>query len=693
MKKIYSLLVLFVCVLTIHAQTVDRSVRPVSAPAKEINFEDAQQFTLPNGLKVFLVEDKTTPITYYSILLDLKSALEKEKAGLSELFGDVFGKETQTRNKEQLSRDADLIAAQLDMHRNGGSIIYLKKYETQALNIFSDALLNPVFSQSEFDLYLEKYKTFLSSLGDDGGEVNQRVSAALTYGKDYPDGEVETQATFENIRLSDLENYYKTYFAPNVARLVIVGDVSLTEAKASAEKYFGKWQKKNVPETKYIIPEAPKQTTIAYINKQGAVQTSVDISYPIPYTIGAPDYEAARVMSYILGGSGTGRLFLNLREAHSYTYGIYSDLESDELIGRFFLTSGRGAASVKASVTDSAVYEIFNELNRIINEPVTEEELTSAKSYIKGSFSRSLENPATIANFALNIDKYKLPKDYYKNYLKRIEALTTADIQAAARKYIRPENAWLVITGDNAYAEKLLPLAGDKTIHYYDYDANPVAAPVVQKTDITPEEVIAAYVKALGGENAIEAVNDFEINGSMNMMGQTIALKQAYKKPGLSMEAITMNGMILQKKAFDGTTLRISGMEGNRELTEGNEVDEIKNESGIVSELNYVKNGYALKIEGVENVNGVDTYALSVSKGDTKITNYFDKTTGLKIKTVTTAETPMGAQQIIVEISDYKEINGVKFPFAMKQNAGGMEMDITITSIEVNKGLDDSIFK
>jgi outer membrane lipoprotein-sorting protein len=131
----------------------------------------------------------------------------------------------------------------------------------------------------------------------------------------------------------------------------------------------------------------------------------------------------------------------------------------------------------------------------------------------------------------------------------------------------------------------------------------------------------------------------------------------------------------------------------NRELTEGNEVDEIKNEAGVVSELNYIKNGYTLEIGGIEKVNDVEAYVLNISKGDTKTTSYFDKVTGLKIKTTTTVDTPMGAQQIIVEFSDYREVNGVKFPFVIKQNAGGMAMDITITSIEINKGLDDSVFK
>jgi predicted Zn-dependent peptidase len=693
MKKIYSLFALIICVFTLNAQTLDRSVRPTPASAKEINIKDAQTFTLPNGLKVFLVEDKTSPIVYYSLQLDVKPALQGDKTGMYDMFGDVFGQATASRSKEQLNKEIDLIGAQAHAHIGGGYISFLKKYENKALELFSDILLNPVFTPEEFDLTLEKYKSYLGSLGDDGGQINERISAALTYGKNYPDGEVLTTKTLENIRLTDLENYYKTYFAPNVARLVIVGDISLKEAKASVEKYFGKWKKKTVTETKYVIPSAPATTEVAYVVKPGAVQSSIDLSYPVHFQIGVPDYEAARLMNLIFGMSGTGRLFLNLRETHSYTYGVYSLLEPDEHIGRFALTSGRGAAAIKAAVTDSAIYEIKNEMQRIIKEPVSEKELRDVKAYAAGNFSRSLERSGTIAGFAVNIDKYKLPKDYYKNYLKRLEAVSIADIQAAAQKYMKPENARIVVTGDKAYAEKLVPFAGDQTIHYYDYDANPVEAPTTQSADISAETLIANYAKALGGETAINKINDYTLKGSMSMAGMTLQLEEHFKKPDLTATILSMNGQAVQRQVYDGATLRVSGMGGNQELTEGDEVDKIKEDAGICPELNYLSRGYILEVAGVETLDGADVYVLNSTKNGKTTTVYFNKESGLKVKSVSTIDTPMGAQQIVTEYSDYREVGGVKMPFVIKQNAGGIAMDVKVETIEVNKGIADSVFQ
>jgi predicted Zn-dependent peptidase len=406
--------------------------------------------------------------------LDNKRALEGDKAGVGQMFDLVFGTATTTKSKEQINKEFDLIAGRWSVSKNGGSVRFLKKYETKALELLSEVLFHPAWKQEEFDLAMSQYKTALSSLGDDAGQINQRVSDVLTYGSAFPDGEIETEATLTTITLSDLNALYATYFAPNVARLVIVGNITVQEAKATAEKYFGSWKKKDVPVAKYIIPTAPKENKVAFVSKPGAAQTMIDVSYPVKYNPAEPDVLTASVMGQILGGSGTGHLFMNLREKHSYTYGVYAHLSSGELIGRFNISSGRGAASVKATATDSSVYEILYELNRIIEEPVTEAELAAAKTYVAGSFSRMLENSSNIANFALNIDKYGLPKDYYKTYLTRLEAITVQDIQAAAKKYIQPKNALIVVTGDPGLKESLTQFAADGKVYEYDYNANPV---------------------------------------------------------------------------------------------------------------------------------------------------------------------------------------------------------------------------
>ena len=694
MKKIYSSLITIACVFTLSAQILDRSVRPMEAPAKEINIKDAEVFTLKNGLKVFLVEDHATPFLYYSVQLDIKPDLQGNKAGMHGMFGEVFGKITKNRSKEQLNKDIDMISLRGGVNQRGGNVYFLKKYQDQALDIMTDMLFNPIFSQEEFDLGMTKYKTALSTLGDDAGQINNRIAGALLYGSGFPSGEIETEETLNNITLADLEAYYVTYFAPNVARLVIVGDISQKEAKKMAEKHFGNWKKKEVPIAEYVIPVMPEHRKVAFVNKAGAVQSAIDVCYPIQYNLKETDYDAASVMSQILGGGGTGHLFMNLREDKSWTYGIYTNLAPGEQIGSMSLTSGRGAASVQALATDSAIYEVLKEFQLMIDKPVTEEELKNAITYRAGSFSRSLAESETMARFAINIDKYNLPKDYYKNYLKRLAALTPADIQAAAKKYLKPGNAEIIVTGDRQYADRLAQFADDGTVQWYDYDANPIETPKAQTVDISAEEIINNYLNAIGGKDLIAKINDYKLTGTTETMGQAISLEQYFKKPNLLSQVMTMQGVLLQKIAFDGKVLHIDGMSGKQDQTEGTEYESMKNNPAetCIDEVNYLI-GYEMLVEGIESINGADAYIVKVSRNGTSKTEYYDVKTTLKVRTTGTVETQAGEITTLTDYDDYREVEGVKFPFLMKQTGMGQSFTTTVSSIEINKGVENSVFQ
>ena len=694
MKKIFNILTALLMFTGVaSAQKLDRSIQPKPAPAKEIDIKDAKTFVLPNGLKVFVVEDNRAPIVYYSLRLDIKPALEGNKAGLQTLFDDVIGNTTSKRNKEQLSKEIDLIGAYISANSRGGYASGLRKHENKMLELMADMLFNPVFAQDELDLWKDKNKSGLTMIADDPGLINTRVSNTLMYGKNYPNGELETVETMESVTIADLQKFYDTYFAPNVARLVIVGNITEKEAKANAEKYFGSWKKKNVPEAKYTIPQVPVSTKVAMINKDGAPQSTINITYPVNYMIGAPDAAAITVLNHVFGGGMSSRLFKNLRETHSYTYGTYSDISSGELIGSFGLTAGRGgAASVKGAATDSAIYQIIYEMNGMINNPISEQELKDAKAALAGSFGRSISEPSVIANYAVNIDKYKLPKDYYKNYLKRLEAVTVKDIQDAAKKYLKPDNAWIVVVGDKSHAEGLKQFAGDKAVQFYDIEVNPIEAPVAKQVNVSAEQIIDKYVNALGGKTAIEKVDSYKTEGEMSMMGQKVNITQAFKKPNHTAFIVSMGGAAIQKIVFDGAKITMSGMQGEKEITEGEELESMKGSAAVCPEMNYIKNGYKLTVKGVEQVNDKDAYVMEVVKGKSVKIEYYDVESGLKVKEVSTSEGPQGATQQITELGDYKVVDGLKFPFAIKQNAGGMAMDITITKVEINKPIDASVF-
>lgn len=178
----------------------------------------------------------------------------------------------------------------------------------------------------------------------------------------------------------------------------------------------------------------------------------------------------------------------------------------------------------------------------------------------------------------------------------------------------------------------------------------------------------------------------------MAAMGQKMDITNIFRKPNQTAMIIGMGGMVVQKIVFDGSKVKMSGMQGSKELTEGNDFETIRSQAGICPEMNFVEKGYSLELKGIEQVNGKDAYAISISKGNVSSVSYFDVTTGLKVKSTSNVETPQGTIQQITEFADYQAVEGVKFPFSTKQSASGMVMESKVKQMDVNKGVSDADF-
>jgi len=467
-KNIILLAILALNFAFANSQTLDRSIQPKAAPANEIKIKDAQTFTLENGLKVFVVEDHKLPQLYYSFRFDVDDKLYGEKAGVTDIFAKVAGTATKTMSKDELNKAFDLVGASFEFTNKVGYVSGLTKYRERMIELFADVMLNPVFTDEEFDLAKSQTKSELAYISADASQMMEVVSQILMNGKNHPHGEMMTPESIEKITVADIEEYYSAFIAPNVARLVIVGDITLAQAKADAEKYFGKWEKREVPKFEYETPKTPDKPRVAFIHKEGAAQSVVKICYPIELKPYRGDCFEADLMAQILGGGASGRLFQNLREKHGYTYGCYNSLKDDDVIGYY-----SAQASVRAEVTDSAIQQILLEMNRIVENAVTQQDLDGAKAFFMGDFGRSLQRSSTLANFAIALEKYNLPADFFKNYLKKIDAVTIEGIQSAASKYILPQNAWIIVVGDEKHAGSLAQFAADGKVEIYDMYANP----------------------------------------------------------------------------------------------------------------------------------------------------------------------------------------------------------------------------
>jgi predicted Zn-dependent peptidase len=303
---------------------IDRSHAPAPAAAPKIQIGSYQFYTLENGLKVIVVENHKLPTVSYSLELDIDPVKEGSKAGAAGFAGDLMSSGTNSKNKDQIASSVDFIGAQFSTSSTNLYGSCLTKHAESLLEIMSDVLTHPVFPAEELEKLRKQALSGLESEKTDPNSISTRIGNQVKYGKNHPYGENTTEESIQGITREDLVAYYSTYFKPNVAYLVIVGDIKPEVAKAQAEKYFGSWTKGEVPSKKFRTPKAPEGNEVVFVPLTGAVQSVIDITYPIELMPASQDALVAGVLNNVLGGSGfQTRLMQNLREDKAYTYGFY----------------------------------------------------------------------------------------------------------------------------------------------------------------------------------------------------------------------------------------------------------------------------------------------------------------------------------------------------------------------------------
>ncbi|MFW5753569.1 MAG: insulinase family protein [Marinilabiliaceae bacterium] len=682
MKRILSIIVLLSIVTGAMAQ-LDRSTPPDPAPAPEVKIGDYKKYTLSNGLTVIVVENHQVPMTTYNLTLDINQPKEEDAAGYIDIAGDMLRAGTSNRSKSEIDEAVDMIGATLATHSEGIYARSLSSNSEKLLEIMSDVLLNPTFPQEELEKKIKQNKTAIQANKEESSEIANNIAKTLVYGKDDPYGEIPSEETLDNVTREKCQDYYNTYFRPNEAYLVVVGDITPREAKKQAKKFFGDWEEGDVPRNLFPYPYSYDEPKVAIAKKEGANQSTVMVTHEVFLPPGHKNAIKARLMNHVLGGgSFNTRLFQNLREDKGYTYGAYSNLQNDERVGRF---SAR--AEVRTSVTDSTITEMLNEMEALQEEPVDEEELQLTKNVISGSFGRSLEDPRTVARFALNIERYDLPKDYYETYLQKVEAVTADDIQEMADKYLKPDRAVVLAVGNVSKIEdKMKKFSPDQTVEQYDYYGDKVEKKEVA-ADVTPQKVIDAYIKALGGEQKLKEVEDLKMEMSMSVQEMSMQVVSYQKQPNKMYQETQMNDDVLSMQVFNGEEGKMRSPQGEQKL-EGESLAQLKESAPIFPELTY-GDETELELEGVETVDGKDAYKLIVTKpSGTSTTFFYGVDEGLKYKEVT--QTPQGSMSTVY--SDYEEVDGILFPMEMKQSMGPQSFDIEVESIEVNAGVSDDRF-
>jgi predicted Zn-dependent peptidase len=669
-------------------EKLDRSQMPKAGPAKQIELKQPQTFTLDNGLKVFVVENKKLPRVSFSMQFNVKPFNEADKAGLSDIAGQLIGTATEKLNKVQIDEKVDFLGASLNADANGVSGSCLKKHLNAYMDIYSEVILNSKFVQEELDKIKTKTLSGLASQKKNPSVMASNVKNVLLFGKNHPYGEIATEKSIENISLDDCKQYYDTYFNPAIGYFAIVGDITLDEAKTLVNKYFAGWQKKEIKKT--TLPKTPEinKTRVAFVDRPNSVQSTIKIVHTVDVKPGTQEAIKCAVMDDILGGGFSGRLFRNLRETWNFTYGAYSNFKTDEYIGSF-----EAYADVRASATDSAIKQFFIEINKIRDEKVSEEELQGIKNNLAGKFAISLEQPSTIARLAINTEKYGLPKDFYANYLTYLSKVTVEDIQAMAQQYLKPENCYIIVVGDkDKIAKSLEKYDAEGKIKYYDYYGNDFVPLKKAPEGLTAEKIIENYTNAIGGKKLIDKVKDYTIIYTGTVQGFTLQIKRIQKAPNKYYDEVGSGMMTFSKKVYDGTKGTSSNMQTGTKPMTPEELEEMKTEAVLFNETKFIQLGYKVKLLGIDNINDKDAYKIEIEspKGNKEYA-WYDVNTHLMLQTEKSQKTPQGNFTIISQLSDYKEVKGIKFPHKIIIDQG-QKLELTAASIEINTKVKDDVF-
>ena len=674
------------CALLLAQQVVaqlDRTKIPPPGPAPEASFPDYELMTTANGIRVLVVRNTELPTVAIRLLIDRKPILEGEATGVIDVMGEVMKCGTTTRTKDQIDEQIDQLGGTLEA---GGTALFssgLSRHTEKFLELLADIALHPSFPKDELEKVVMQRQSALKARKSEPDLIVDVVRKKMLYGKNHPYGEIQTEETVGKITREKCLALYGAYFRPNRAIIAVVGDVEKNDVMKLVNKYFGEWKQGILPVTTYPEVKPLASTQVALVDRPSSVQSVLRVAHMVNLPRISPDVMPVTVMNRILGG-GAFRLFVNLREKHSYTYGAYSAIGSDELVGAF-----TASASVRNSVTDSALNEIFYEIKRIRDEDVDAKELERAKNSLSGSFVASLEVPNTIASYALEIEQYGLPKGYYKTYLKRLAAVTAQDVRRVAQQYLDPDHTLIAVVGAAKDVREKLGKFGPVTM--YDEEGQKVLEKPVGSVKMTPNEIFAKFVDRTGGKKAYGGIKDRTMEMSGKIQGMEMKVKTVQKAPDKLYQETNMMGMV-QRQVFDGKTGWWGTPQGIKDLT-GEQLEALRPDAAMDFYAAYKLLGYTAEVTGVKDIKGRETYEVTFTsaKGPT-MRHYFDSKDFLKLREVTVNNTPRGPMEQSTDLFDYKPFGGVQMPTRLEQSVMGQVITFTMDKCDVNKGVDDALF-
>jgi zinc protease len=436
-------------------QPPDRTHPPQAGPPPALNLPQIQKRQLSNGLPVWIVELHKVPVAQIALVVLSGTAQDPPgKFGIASLTSAMLEEGAGSRSALDLADAIDYLGADLNAATTTDATMVRLHVPVarlaEALPIMADVALRPTFPNDELERQRQQRLTNIIQARDDPATIAGIGFSRLLYGRAHRYGTpgFGTAETIKAFATGDLRGFYNAAFRPGNAALLAVGDVTADATMPLFESSFGTWKPPGGAAATETLPavEQPAAREVYLIDKPGAPQTQIRIGW-IGVPRSTPDYFPLVVLNTLLGGSFSSRLNMNLREKHGYTYGASSSFDMRASAGPF-----SAGAGVQTDKTGEALKEFFNELNGI-GKPVPADELARAKNYVALRFPGGFETTGDVSRRLEDALVYKLPGDYFSKYVQNIQAVTSADVQRVAQKYIQPSRFIVTVVGDRQQIE------------------------------------------------------------------------------------------------------------------------------------------------------------------------------------------------------------------------------------------------
>jgi zinc protease len=442
-----------------------RSQAPAPLPPRPISIPTPRETTLRNGLSLVVVEDTRLPLVSYRLAFRVGGAFDPPGLpGLTDLLAGLLPEGTQSRSSKEIAEEIARMGASLSAGATSDYTIVgasaLSQFNDPVLDLMAEVILEPSFPENEVELAKQNTKESLRQQRAQPSFLASEMVSRVMFGEHPYSIVAPTPESIDRSSREDFVKFHHSKLVPNNGVFIVVGNVRYDDIVNKLDSLFSTWERGEESVANFPAPPVRTKRTAYLIDRPGSAQSNIVIANS-GITRTSPDYFPLMLMHTVLGATASSRLFMNLREDKGYTYGAYSNLDARRTAGTF-----RATAEVRTPVTGDSLKEFFYELERIGNEPVSEKEIADAKSYLTGVFPIRLETQEGLTDQLVQIKMLNLPIDYLNTYRDRIQAVTVQDIQRVAKKYIKPDEAALIVVGDGALVmEQIKPYSEDVEVY------------------------------------------------------------------------------------------------------------------------------------------------------------------------------------------------------------------------------------